>query len=166
MEEKHPAIVKATNNNNIGSSTQEDFTSDREIIYKVLFDIKTDIANLRKEIHDLTNGAINHTNKNTHETINIEEVQYTPDIMTINRPIVTPVHKESGVIHKTDLSNKSNIIDTEEFTEDNLSLMDSEYQLIQKALEKHEGKRKAAAKELGISERTLYRKLKEYNISK
>ena len=44
--------------------------------------------------------------------------------------------------------------------------MDSEYQLIQKALEKHEGKRKAAAKELGISERTLYRKLKEYNISK
>ncbi len=166
LEEKHPAIVKATNNNNIGSSTQEDFTSDREIIYKVLFDIKTDIANLRKEIHDLTNGAINQTNKNTHETINIEEVQYTPDIMTINRPIVTPVHKESGVIHKTDLSNKSNIIDTEEFTEDNLSLMDSEYQLIQKALEKHEGKRKAAAKELGISERTLYRKLKEYNISK
>ncbi|MBQ3657264.1 MAG: sigma-54-dependent Fis family transcriptional regulator [Bacteroidales bacterium] len=167
--EKHPAIVPAAHGNSSSGQTDDTFASDREIIYKVLFDIKTDIANLRKEIHQMTNGGIRHIDKNNAaEAYNIEEVQYTPDdvMTTISRPIVTPVHKENGVIHGGELHNNSNIIDTEEFTDDNLSLMDSEYILIQKALEKHEGKRKAAAKELGISERTLYRKLKEYNISK
>jgi transcriptional regulator with PAS, ATPase and Fis domain len=57
-----------------------------------------------------------------------------------------------------------NILDTEEFVEESLSLEDKEIEMIQKALEKHKGKRKYAARELGISERTLYRKIKEYDI--
>jgi len=56
------------------------------------------------------------------------------------------------------------ILDTEEIVEESLSLEDKEIELIQKALEKHNGKRKYAAQDLGISERTLYRKIKEYNI--
>ena len=61
---------------------------------------------------------------------------------------------------------ESNIQDTEEFVEESLSLEDKEKELISKALEKHKGKRKNAAIELGISERTLYRKIKEYDITK
>jgi transcriptional regulator with PAS, ATPase and Fis domain len=59
---------------------------------------------------------------------------------------------------------KNNIQDTEEVIEESLSLEDKEIELIKKALEKHNGKRKYAAEELGISERTLYRKIKEHNI--
>ena len=59
---------------------------------------------------------------------------------------------------------RSNIQDTEEIIEESLSLSDKEAEMINKALEKHKGKRKLAAKELGISERTLYRKIKEYDI--
>jgi transcriptional regulator with PAS, ATPase and Fis domain len=59
---------------------------------------------------------------------------------------------------------KENIQDTEEFVEESLSLEDKEIELIIKALEKHNGKRKYAAQELGISERTLYRKIKEYDV--
>ena len=58
----------------------------------------------------------------------------------------------------------SNIQDTEEIIEESLSLEDKEIELIRKALNKHLGKRKYAAEELGISERTLYRKIKEYNL--
>jgi transcriptional regulator with PAS, ATPase and Fis domain len=59
---------------------------------------------------------------------------------------------------------EQDIIDEPEIIEESLSLQDKEKEMIQKALDKHNGKRKAAAKELGISERTLYRKIKEYNI--
>jgi transcriptional regulator with PAS, ATPase and Fis domain len=60
---------------------------------------------------------------------------------------------------------KDNIQDTEEIVEESLSLEEKEIELIKKALEKHNGKRKYAARELGISERTLYRKIKEYDIT-
>ena len=62
------------------------------------------------------------------------------------------------------MSDSESIQDTEEFIEESLSLADKEKELILKALEKHNGKRKPASDELGISERTLYRKIKEYNI--
>jgi len=60
---------------------------------------------------------------------------------------------------------RSNIQDTEEFVEESLSIEEKEMELILKALDRHNGKRKLAAEELGISERTLYRKIKEYNIT-
>ena len=61
-------------------------------------------------------------------------------------------------------SGHDNIQDTEEFVEESLSLEDKEIEMIRKSIDKHNGKRKLAARELGISERTLYRKIKEYKI--
>ncbi len=73
--------------------------------------------------------------------------------------------KDSGAKHiHIESVEKENIQDTEEFVEESLSLEDKEIELIKKALDKHNGKRKYAAQELGISERTLYRKIKEYDI--
>jgi len=73
---------------------------------------------------------------------------------------------EEKIPHKLEIirPQSDNIQDTQEVTEESLSLADKEMELIIKALEKHHGKRKNAANELGISERTLYRKIKEYNI--
>ena len=71
-------------------------------------------------------------------------------------------HQNSNTISNIE---EDNIEDTEEFVEESLSLKDKEIELIKKALEKHNGKRKYAAKDLGISERTLYRKIKEYDIN-
>ena len=75
-----------------------------------------------------------------------------------------PESKPSHSIH-IDHVEKSHVEDTEEFVEESLSLEDKEKELIAKALDKHKGKRKYAAMELGISERTLYRKIKEYDIN-
>jgi transcriptional regulator with PAS, ATPase and Fis domain len=79
------------------------------------------------------------------------------------------IHKEEEIEHSEpsfhfSRPNEDDIMDTEEIVEESLSLEDKEIELIKKALDKHHGKRKNAAVELGISERTLYRKIKEYNI--
>ena len=78
-------------------------------------------------------------------------VPYKPEVQNYNQP--TSSHHDIE------------IQDTEEFVEESLSLEEKEKELIIKALEKHNGKRKYASQELGISERTLYRKIKEYNIN-
>ena len=84
-----------------------------------------------------------------------------PDEDTISHN--EPAHSAHSPIHISHVD-KENIQDTEEFVEESLSLADKEIELIKKALDKHRGKRKYAAQELGISERTLYRKIKEYDI--
>ena len=80
------------------------------------------------------------------------------DLPTDNKNLIT--HQTSARKER----NEENIMDTEEIVEESLSLEDKEIELIIKALDKHNGKRKYAAQDLGISERTLYRKIKEYNI--
>ena len=77
--------------------------------------------------------------------------------------IISPTHTPSKTID-INPGDHPHIEDTEEIVEESLSISDKEIELIRKALEKHNGKRKNAAHELGISERTLYRKIKEYNI--
>jgi transcriptional regulator with PAS, ATPase and Fis domain len=79
---------------------------------------------------------------------------------------VEPIMQEEKTTRKFDLAREGidDIQDTQEIIEESLSLADKEIEMIRKALEKHSGKRKHAAGELGISERTLYRKIKEYNI--
>ncbi|MFW6257671.1 MAG: helix-turn-helix domain-containing protein, partial [Prolixibacteraceae bacterium] len=81
-----------------------------------------------------------------------------------NEQGIIPGDQSSKPVHVPHID-KENIQDTEEFVEESLSLEEKEIELIKKALEKHKGKRKYAAKELGISERTLYRKIKEYDIN-
>jgi len=129
--------------------------SEREILYKVLFDMKKDITDLKK----LVVGLINNDGEATefHESnAHILNRLY----QDINHPVT--VTQPSISIHPSNNNNK--VSPHEEVTEESLSLEDRERELIQKAIEKHRGKRKNAARELGISERTLYRKIKEYDI--
>lgn len=132
------------------------FASEREILYKILFDMKSDMSDLKKLVFDLMRkgdvdldfGENNsRVIKNLFREIEHQEIRENAD----NAP--AEVHHPSR-----------NIQDTEEVVEESLSLAGKEVEMIKKALEKYNGKRKMAASELGISERTLYRKIKEYGI--
>lgn len=132
------------------------FASEREILYKVLFDMKNDMNDLKKLVHDILQKGVG--NIDIHDSSQIIEKLY--------GSIDQDVEPEENVPLHIDLSkdNTGHIEDTHEIVEESLSLSDKEMELIRKALEKHKGKRKNAANELGISERTLYRKIKEYNL--
>jgi transcriptional regulator with PAS, ATPase and Fis domain len=136
---------------------EKTFASEREILYQILFDMKKDMNDLKKLVHDIlkneaTLSDIRDDNaqliRKLYQSENGNFVHDQPAPARVN---INPVPSE-------------NILDTEEFVEESLSLEDKEIEMIQKALEKHKGKRKYAARELGISERTLYRKIKEYDI--
>ena len=152
-EDTHPAIMPA-HQGGLG-----DFASEREILYKVLFDMKNDIAELKKEMKDLIGGGA--AQMRDDDTLYIPQDDYSSYVTIDDKPVMRSIHT------KVDSMHNDNVIDTNEITHhDSLSLTESEFNLINKALERHNGKRKAAAQELGISERTLYRKLKEYNITR
>ena len=130
------------------------FANEREILYKVLFDMKNDMNDLKKLVLDLM--------ENRDAPISGDQARIIRNLYPDEGTHVTKeaVHNPIHISHV----DKENIQDTEEFVEESLSLADKEIELIKKALEKHRGKRKYAAQELGISERTLYRKIKEYDI--
>ncbi len=135
-----PAISQQSQNTN-----GTDFANEREILYKVLFDMKKDMNDLKKLVYDLME--------------NKSEVNLT-DTAHLLKKNVEDLHFQPSSFKKE----YDDIEDTAEIIEESLSLEEREKEIIQKALEKHGGKRKQAALELGISERTLYRKLKEYEI--
>ncbi|HUS85746.1 MAG TPA: sigma-54 dependent transcriptional regulator [Bacteroidales bacterium] len=147
---KLPAIVSRES----GAS----FSSEREILYKILFDMKSDMNDLKKLVFDL-----------------IHEDSTSVRVSKSNSGAIQRLYNDSENIHRdqdhrSEMMNiskeheGSDIQDTEEIVEESLSLVGKEIELIIKALEKYNGKRKLAAEELGISERTLYRKIKEYGI--
>lgn len=146
-----PAIISK------GGGTQ-DF-SEREILYKVLFDMKSDLNDLKKLVLGMiqTGGQFEPTRENDALFERVFAGNGEPHAST-STPSGYP-----GVIHLPQ-SGSSRQPATHEIVEESLSLMDSEKDLIKKALQKHKNKRKYAAEELGISERTLYRKIKEYNL--
>lgn len=146
---------------------ESDFSNEREILYKVLFDMKSDLNDLKKltlklmqegntkEVQDENESLIQKIYGDDEEDIDAEEL---PDekLEVLQIPQNSP---------KTELSEKDKYYFAEEIEEEEtLSLQDKELELIKKSLERHNGKRKAAAEELGISERTLYRKIKQYNL--
>ena len=138
------------------SKTEEgSFSNEREILYKVLFDMKRDMTELKKLVLDIME---NKESPVTGDHAQIFRNLYDADSgnYVSKEPVSKHIHIESV--------EKENIQDTEEFVEESLSLEDKEIELIKKALDKNKGKRKYAAQELGISERTLYRKIKEYDI--
>jgi len=144
------AHLNSSNNSSSLIITSEDEKtkfSEREILYKILFDLKNDMNDLKKITLDLIQG---NQNNETFRTNNAERIQRIYN----NNPLLE--------IQKIE-NNKRQTID-QEIIEENLSLQDNEHEIIQKALEKNSGKRKMAAKELGISERTLYRKIKQYDL--
>ena len=135
-----------------GVKTGKSFESEREILYQVLFDMRQDVTELKKLVHEIMSerGAV---------TSNVA-TPYTP------APVVAPTPSVPAIIHpvKPNCPDDDDIQDTEEYVEESLSLDEVEKEMIRKALEKHHGKRKSAAKDLNISERTLYRKIKEYGL--
>jgi transcriptional regulator with PAS, ATPase and Fis domain len=159
-----PAIVKS-------SKSESDFSSEREILYKVLFDMKSDLNDLKKLTMELMkNGNSKDVEKENEHLIqkiygdsdndNIandftfeeEAIVENPEVLSI------PEH-----INTTPTDDKYHFAEEIE-EEETLSLHDKELELIKKSLERHKGKRKLAASELGISERTLYRKIKQYDL--
>lgn len=142
---------------NTGGNAGNDF-SERDILYKVLFDMKKDLTDLKKVVVDLIEND-NQMNHDFHpENATIIKKLY-QDVGTPETTIQLGYNTSTPtVIAQKDDSQK--IIEVEQ----TLSLQEIEEDMIKKALTKHKGKRKNAAKELGISERTLYRKINEYNI--
>lgn len=140
----------------IFSKTEENsFSNEREILYKVLFDMKRDMTDLKKLVLDLM--------EDKETTVTSDQARIFRNLYEPENTGFTPKEPVAKQIHIEPVD-KINIQDTEEFVEESLSLSDKEIELIKKALERHKGKRKYAAQELGISERTLYRKIKEYDI--
>jgi len=147
-------------NENIGlpilyKKSEQEHISEREILYKVLFEMKKDMTELKKIVAGMLE-------KDGQEPT-LEE---TKALMTKD---YADVFGNKDKVHEVKITRASEEEDDEQFhptevIEESLSLQDKENEMIKKALEKHHGKRKYAAKELGISERTLYRKIKEYNI--
>jgi len=139
-----------------GFVDEQTFSSEREILYKVLFDMRNDVNDLKKLVLDLLRS-----NPNDIEIKN-ESAKLLNNLYNTSDALITPVSVQ--VDSKSYTQNQTNIQDTEEIVEESLSLENKEIEFIKKALDKHKGKRKIAANELGISERTLYRKIKEHNI--
>ena len=145
---KLPAVIKR--------DQEKSFSSEREILFKFLFDMKSDMNDLKKLVFDMMRGepdlkfheANSRAIKNLFRSENMENDLAETEAQPVDFNPRTP----------------GNIQDTEEVVEESLSLSDKEVEMIKKALEKYNGKRKLASAELGISERTLYRKIKEYGI--
>jgi transcriptional regulator with PAS, ATPase and Fis domain len=143
---------------NITGGSNNDF-SERDILYKVLFDMKKDLTDLKKVVVDLIEND-NQMNHDFHpENATIIKKLY-QDVGTPETTIQLGYNTSTPTVMNANESANSKIIEVEE----SLSLQEIEEDMIKKALTKHKGKRKNAAKELGISERTLYRKINEYNI--
>ncbi|MBE6335342.1 MAG: sigma-54-dependent Fis family transcriptional regulator [Lentimicrobiaceae bacterium] len=125
--------------------------SERDILYKVLFDMKNDILELRKTVKELSE-----------QRVAMQHLTDTQNITPINATVISsPLEEEDAFVYVQDTDNEIRNQDEEQ----TLSIEEKEKELICKALERHKGKRKEAAKELGISERTLYRKINEYKIN-
>ncbi len=147
---KLPAVIR--------KNDDKAFSSEREILYKILFDMKSDMNDLKKLVFDLIrHGDID---------VGFEDANSS----TIRNLFRETEEAKTGKVKEPDSSEiphrpgREDIQDTEEIVEESLSLAEKEVEMIRKALEKYNGKRKMAAHELGISERTLYRKIKEYGI--
>ena len=138
---------------------EKSFSTEREILYKILFDMKADVNDLKKLVLDMIQRGGSDTVLDENSSRVIKNLFGDAKIESSIKPVAgediidLPKHQARGDIQ-----------DTEEIFEESLSLSDKEVELINKALEKHNHKRKLAARELGISERTLYRKIKEYGI--
>jgi len=143
----------------IRSTEDKGFSSEREILYKVLFDMKSDMHDLKNLVYEMlsSGGEVN----NLTET-GARAVRNLFNDNVMQKEAVEPV-RPVPVSFGTPRE-RNDIQDTEEVVEESLSLTDREKELIKKALDKNNGKRKLAAAELGISERTLYRKIKEYGL--
>ena len=168
MNAQLPAVVRQGNS----GSANSDFNSEREIMYKILFDMRNDLNDLKSLTSELIKNRGNQSFSNQEQDLigrvfKPESQQVSPSSLLYFENQNQPVQKTPTYITETtdDYENGVEDIDLEEEPQEvSLSLVNNERDLIVKALEKHKGRRNKAADELGISQRTLYRKIKQYNL--
>jgi len=153
MQNLLPAIIPSN-----GKGSAQEFANEREILYKLFFDMKKDVTELKRMMVDILQnpGESVHNSQLINKLNEHQQQDYIPTLMP------------AAIVNSTPQNNvqldHSHELDQHEVVEESLNIMDVERDLIKKALKKHKGKRKDASMDLGISERTLYRKLKEYEI--
>ncbi|MGB5982457.1 MAG: sigma-54 dependent transcriptional regulator [Nonlabens sp.] len=166
-----PAVI------NQSKKSDSDFANEREILYKVLFDMKNDLNDLKKLTNELMSSGnaseVREENPNLIKRVfsnesSVDDYEEIIDNGYNDNTIETANYDHKPVANNPEKS-VPNATDRYDFAqeveeEESLSLMDKEIELIKKSLERHMGKRKAAADDLGISERTLYRKIKQYDL--
>ncbi len=138
-----------------GVKDSKNFESEREILYSVLFDMRQEVSELKKMVHNLM------AEKGNVPLVTpvspVSSMSPVSSVSSVSVPTIIHPVKASGPVD-------DDIQDTEEYVEESLSLDEVKKEMIRKALEKHHGNRKNAAQDLNISERTLYRKIKEYGL--
>lgn len=160
-KERLPALLSSLNGN------EKSFGSEREILYQVLFDMKKDMNDLKKLVHDIMNGNQAVASGDDFDYSSNAFLAHKTDAPLLGgREMVQEKKYHDDTTYQTSVTD---IQDAEEYhvVEDepvSMSLEDMERKMIQQSLSKHKGRRKAAADELKISERTLYRKIKEYGL--
>ncbi len=163
LERFLPKISASTNlpmlvGNPNPASSQSEFMNERDILYKLFFELKKDVTEMKKMFIEIVQNP-----SNISSVSHAMEESYLHDL---------PIVRQDEVLHKAGITGgtqpvllpESRDIQDTILVDESLNIMDKEKELIEKALKKHKGKRKDAASDLGISERTLYRKLKEYDI--
>jgi DNA-binding NtrC family response regulator len=155
MANRLPMVLSSSNG--AGQNGNHEFKNEREILYTLFFDMKKDVTELKKMFLEIVqNPAL----ASTQHSAFLNELAAMKPAEMFPAPSITG--GQPVMIHNT---NGHDDIHQHEEIEESLNIMDKEKELIVKALKKHKGKRKDAASDLGISERTLYRKLKEYDIN-
>lgn len=139
----------------------KDFSNEREILYQVLFDMRKDITDLKAVVNNLMAGRVDVPSYDNIVSQPIMPHRKEQEVDTVIDIIPNTKHSSKKMPQITE---DSQIEDTEEYIEESLSISDAEKDTIVKALTRHKGKRKYAAQDLRISERTLYRKIKEYGL--
>lgn len=165
MQTQLPAVIQKGN-----AVSSNEFHSERDIMYKILFDMRSDLNDLKSLTSELIKNREN-SDFSSQEKNLINRV-FTPDTTSQNANSLLYFENSNAnsyqnptiISEGTDDYDDIEDIELEETKPDSLSLQNNERELIVKALEKHKGRRNKAADELGISQRTLYRKIKQYNL--
>ena len=151
-----PAVIKS-------ESKDADFSSEREILYKVLFDMKSDLNDLKKLTLELMENE-KHSSVQKKNPDLIKKI-YGSENDTLEKSLeVIPAEKNNSYNYEENSDTNSYEFAETVIEEEPLSLLEKEIEMIKKSLKRSNGKRKIAAKELGISERTLYRKIKQFDL--
>lgn len=163
MQTPLPAVIQKG-----GGMSSSDFNSEREIMYKILFDMRNDLNDLKSLTSELIKNREN--SDFSHQEKNLINRVFTPENQAPNPGSMLYFENQNQYQNPTIITETSDNydevedIEIEETKPDSLSLQNNERELIVKALEKYKGRRNKAADELGISQRTLYRKIKQYNL--
>ncbi len=141
--------------------------SERDLLYKVLFEMRNDITDLKQLVSEMMKDEKMASQLRTSNTRIIKDIMDNPDFENQIKDDAYQMSNYEEPVSKAQFVNDTyeEPIQDSEVMEESLSLQDKEIELRKRALKKHNGKRKTASEELGISERTLYRKIKEYNIT-